>query len=88
MQADEVRARRGKLKIFFGACAGVGKTCAMLAAAHAAGPERASLIVGLVEMHRRHETEVMVRHLPRLPLKSVSYRDRTLPEFDLVGCES
>lgn len=83
VQQDEARARRGRLKIFFGASAGVGKTYAMLAAARAAQAQGAALVVGLVETHGRTETEAMARDLPRLPLRSVPYRDRTLPEFDL-----
>jgi two-component system sensor histidine kinase KdpD len=83
VQQDEARARRGKLKIFFGASAGVGKTYAMLAAARAAQAAGTSLMVGLVETHGRAETEAMARDLPRLPLKAVPYRDRVLQEFDL-----
>jgi two-component system sensor histidine kinase KdpD len=83
VQQDEARARRGKLKIFFGASAGVGKTYAMLAAARAAQAQGASLIVGLVETHGRADTEAMARDLPRLALKAVPYRDRMLQEFDL-----
>ncbi len=83
VQHDEAHARRGKLKIFFGASAGVGKTCAMLASARAATDRGASLIVGLVETHGRAETEAMARGLARLPLKAVPHRERVLQEFDL-----
>ena len=80
---EEERARRGRLKIFFGASAGVGKTYAMLAAARAAQAQGTPLVVGLVETHGRSDTEAMARGLPRLPLKEVSYRERLLREFDL-----
>jgi len=83
VQAEEARARRGRLKIFFGASAGVGKTYAMLAAARVAQAQGTSLVVGLVETHGRSDTEAMARDLPRLPLKQVPYRERLLPEFDL-----
>src|SRR5512134_1371643 len=83
MQADEARERRGKLKIFFGASAGVGKTYAMLANARAAQGAGTPLVIGVVETHGRSETEAMARDLPRLPLKEVPYRERTLHEFDL-----
>jgi two-component system sensor histidine kinase KdpD len=83
VQQDEARSRRGRLKIFFGASAGVGKTYAMLASARAATSQGASLVVGLVEAHGRFETEAMARDLPRLPLKAVPYRERVLQEFDL-----
>ncbi len=85
VQQDEARARRGRLKIFFGAAAGVGKTFAMLAAARAAQAQGAALIVGLVETHGRAETEAMARGLPRLPLAALNHRGRALPEFDLDG---
>ncbi|MBK7060370.1 MAG: DUF4118 domain-containing protein [Rubrivivax sp.] len=83
LQRDAARERRGKLKIFFGACAGVGKTCAMLSAALAARAQGTALAVGLVETHGRADTEAMARDLPRLPLKAVAYRERVLHEFDL-----
>ena len=83
VQQDEARARRGRLKIFFGASAGVGKTYAMLTAARAAQAQGAAIVVGVVETHGRAETEAMARDLPRLPLKAVPYRDRMLQEFDL-----
>ncbi|SER45334.1 DUF4118 domain-containing protein [Giesbergeria anulus] len=83
MQQEEGQAHRGRLKIFFGANAGVGKTYAMLAAAHAARAEGIPVIIGVVETHGRLDTEVMAEHLPRLPLQQVPYRDRVLQEFDL-----
>ncbi|MBI3155949.1 MAG: DUF4118 domain-containing protein [Burkholderiales bacterium] len=83
VQQDEARARRGRLKIFFGASAGVGKTYAMLASARAAQAQGTALVVGLVETHGRAETQAMARDLPRLPLERVPYRDRTLQEFDI-----
>ncbi len=83
VQQDEARERRGKLKIFFGASAGVGKTCAMLSAARAAHAEGHALVIGVVETHGRGDTEALARGLPRLPLKAVPHRERTLLEFDL-----
>ncbi|MBL8348288.1 MAG: DUF4118 domain-containing protein [Rubrivivax sp.] len=83
VQADEAKARRGRLKIFFGASAGVGKTFAMLAAARAAVAQGRPVLVGVVETHGRSETEAMARDLPRLPPKEVPYRGRVLKEFDL-----
>ena len=83
VQADEARARRGRLKIFFGASAGVGKTCAMLAAGRAAQAQGVALVVGLVETHGRADTEALAAGLPRLPLRQLRYRGRVLGEFDL-----
>ncbi|MGM9488535.1 DUF4118 domain-containing protein [Ideonella sp. YS5] len=83
VRAEEAREARGRLKIFFGASAGVGKTYAMLLAARSAQSAGAALIVGLVETHGRSETEALARDLPLLPRRAVPYRDRTLQEFDL-----
>ncbi len=83
VQQEEAQARRGRLKIFFGTSAGVGKTCAMLSAARTAQAEGVSLVVGLVETHGRSETTALVEGLPLLPLKKVAHRGRLLQEFDL-----
>jgi two-component system sensor histidine kinase KdpD len=83
VQDEQARQQRGRLKIFFGASAGVGKTWAMLAAARAAQAQGTPLVVGLVETHGRAETEAMASGLPRLPLRRVPYRGRELLEFDL-----
>ena len=80
---EEIRAARGKLKIFFGASAGVGKTYAMLSAARQRGQQSADIVVGVVETHGRKETEALVEGLERLPLKDVAYRDKVLKEFDI-----
>ena len=82
---EEARARRGKLKIFFGASAGVGKTYAMLLAARQLREQGRDVVVGLVETHGREETAVLLDGLEQLPLKEIPYRDRTLREFDLDG---
>ena len=83
VQADEAKARRGKLKIFFGASAGVGKTYAMLGDARQQLLQGVDVVVGVVETHGRVETEVMADGMERLPLRDVRYRDRILKEFDL-----
>ena len=83
VQQEEAQAQHGRLKIFFGASAGVGKTYAMLSAAHIAQSQGTPLLVGLVETHGRSETEALVTGLPVLPRKSIAYRQRTLFEFDL-----
>ncbi|MEO6280726.1 DUF4118 domain-containing protein [Roseateles sp.] len=83
VQRDEAAAARGRLKIFFGANAGVGKTFAMLAAAHAARTQGRAVRIGVVETHGRADTEGIARDLPRLPLKDIAHRGQTLREFDL-----
>jgi two-component system sensor histidine kinase KdpD len=79
----EARARRGRLKIFFGASAGVGKTYAMLEAARGLHAAATDVVVGYVEPHGRIETERLLEGLPRLPPLAVSYRGMVRYEFDL-----
>lgn len=74
---------RGKLKIFFGMCAGVGKTYAMLEAAHEAYKQHLDVVIGLVETHGRKETQRLADGLESLPLTSIEYRSTTLREFNL-----
>jgi two-component system sensor histidine kinase KdpD len=83
LKQEEARARRGSLKIFFGASAGVGKTYAMLAAARAAREQGTPVTIGVVETHGRPDTEALARDLPRLPLKAMPYRGQQLSEFDI-----
>lgn len=80
---DEQPSNRGRLKIFFGYSAGVGKTYAMLSAARALEMKRGDVLVGYVEPHGRPETEALLLGLDILPYKTVSYRGITLREFDL-----
>jgi two-component system sensor histidine kinase KdpD len=83
LQQEEEAARRGKLKIFFGACAGVGKTYAMLSAARQQQKQGVAVLVGVVETHGRAETAALLDGLPMLPSRSVDYRGRLMAEFDL-----
>src|SRR4051812_45526636 len=84
--ADEKRAARGKLTIFFGAAPGVGKTYAMLEAARAVRErERLDTLVGVVETHGRFETAALEQGLPVLPRRQIDYRGVMLEEFDLDG---
>ncbi|SMF17217.1 sensor histidine kinase [Pseudogulbenkiania subflava] len=83
LHREEEAARRGRLKIFFGACAGVGKTYAMLSAARQRLAEGEAVLAGIVETHGRAETARLLDGLPRLPSRAIDYRGRTLAEFDL-----
>jgi len=83
VERDKAKARRGRLKIFFGAVAGVGKTYAMLLAARERRAENIDIIVGLVETHGRKETAILLEGLEVLPPKQIDYRGTTLREFDL-----
>lgn len=76
---------RGKLKIFFGACAGVGKTFAMLAEAQRLRAQGLDIVAGVVETHGRQETAAMLENLAILPLNAINHRGRRLAEFDLDG---
>lgn len=83
VQAEEAKAGRGRLKIFFGASAGVGKTFAMLRAARQLQEAGTDVVVGLVETHGRRETRELVEGLELLPRKVLPYRGREIEEFDI-----
>src|SRR3954453_20683001 len=85
VRADEARAARGRLKIFFGYAAGVGKTFAMLEAARRETAEGVDVVVGYVEPHGRPETEALLQGLEALPTRDMPYQGVTLREFDLDG---
>lgn len=77
------RPHRGRLKVFFGACAGVGKTYAMLVEAQRLRAQGLDILTGVVETHGRKETAALQNGLATQPLKAVAHRGRTLMEFDL-----
>jgi len=81
--AEARREGRGRLKIFLGAAPGVGKTYAMLQAAHERRREGIDVVAGVIETHRRAETEALVVGLERLPPRWIEYRGRAFPELDL-----
>src|ERR1700690_4374762 len=83
VQREEARARRGRLRIFFGASAGVGKTYSMLEAARSARAGGTDIVVGYVEPHGRIETERLLEGLEQLPFLEVRYRGITRGEFEL-----
>ncbi|MET0126183.1 MAG: sensor histidine kinase KdpD, partial [Pseudomonas caspiana] len=76
---------RGRLKVFLGAAPGVGKTYAMLQAAHTQLRQGVALIAGVVETHGRAETEALLSGLPQQPMVRSEYRGVTLEEMDLDG---
>jgi two-component system sensor histidine kinase KdpD len=80
---EEEHERKGKLKIFFGAAPGVGKTYAMLEAARQKQAEGIDVVVGFAETHGRSETEALLEGLEVLPRLSIEYRGATLSELDL-----
>ncbi len=83
LRNSEARAQRGKLRIYFGASAGVGKTWAMLSAAQRERTAGRDVLIGVVETHGRSETAALLAGLDALPLRELPYRGRTLAEFDL-----
>ncbi|MFS2026410.1 DUF4118 domain-containing protein [Massilia sp. CT11-137] len=82
VQEEERRAARGRLRIYFGASAGVGKTYAMLSAARQLAAAR-TVLVGVVETHGRAETETLLDGLQVLPRRQIAYRGKVLSEFDI-----
>src|SRR5205814_1415060 len=80
---QEARRKRGKLKVFFGMAAGVGKTYAMLEEARARAAEGLDVVVGYAEQHIRPETEALLLGMELLPWKIVEHRTAKLKEFDL-----
>ncbi len=85
VEREEQQEKRGRLKIFFGAAAGVGKTYEMLMTAHIKRQKGVDVVVGLVETHNRQETVAVLQGLEVLPPKLVQYRGMVQREFDLDG---
>jgi two-component system sensor histidine kinase KdpD len=83
VQRDEVKSKRGKLKIFLGASAGVGKTYAMLSDGREEKARGTDIVIGIVETHGRAETAALTEGIEHVPLRTVSYKETTLREFDL-----
>jgi len=83
VKGEERQKHQGKLKIFLGYIAGVGKTYEMLRAAHIRQAEGINVQAGYVETHSRPETEALLEGLTLIPRKQMEYRGVTLPEFDL-----
>lgn len=82
--ADLVQTRdRGKLKVYIGSAAGVGKTYRMLNEAHALRARGVDVVVGFVETHGRLETATQVRDLEVIPRKRIEYRSVVLEEMDV-----
>ncbi|MBF0283658.1 MAG: DUF4118 domain-containing protein [Magnetococcales bacterium] len=83
LENEAAQARRGKLKIFFGACPGVGKTFAMLTAAQGLRQQGQEVMVGVAETHGRAETAALLEGLTILPRRGIDYKGHRLEEFDL-----
>lgn len=83
IQTAKEKEEKGKLKIFFGMCAGVGKTYSMLEAAHKSKKDKIDVVIGYVETHKRKETEKFVEGLEGILLKEIVYRDSIFKEMDI-----
>jgi two-component system sensor histidine kinase KdpD len=83
LREDDLEIQRGKLRIYFGASAGVGKTFAMLSAAQRAKRAGLDVLVGVIETHGRKETMELQAELRLLPLRKVPYRGQVLLELDI-----
>jgi two-component system, OmpR family, sensor histidine kinase KdpD len=83
VKQQEAQAQRGKLRIYFGSAAGVGKTYAMLVAARKLQSEGREVLIGVVETHGRAETAALLEGLEILPPRTIFYRGKSLVEFDL-----
>ena len=80
---EEEKSKKGKLKIFFGMCAGVGKTYTMLQAARVEKTKGCDIIIGYVETHKREETEALVEGLELIERSRYIYKSTTVGEMDL-----
>jgi len=83
LKLEEEKSKRGKLKIFFGMCAGVGKTYTMLQTAQAEKSKGFDTVIGIVETHNRKETAELVEGFELIPRKSYEYKSTTVYEMDL-----
>ena len=80
---EEEKSKRGKLKIFFGMCAGVGKTYTMLQAARVEKLKGCDIIIGYIETHKRKETEALVEGLEVIERSRYDYKSTAVMEMDL-----
>ncbi len=85
VQEEERQQKRGKLKIYFGAAPGVGKTYTMLQDAIAKREQGLDVVIGVVESHGRGEIEQMLKGFEILPRQKIEYRNKQFLEFDLDG---
>lgn len=83
LKKEEELNKRGKLKIFFGMCAGVGKTYSMLRFALADKAKGIDVVIGYVEPHSRKETLALIEGLELIARKTIGYKGTTLQEMDL-----
>src|SRR5450759_5398562 len=83
IKKEEEKAAKAKLKVFFGMCAGVGKTYDMLKSAHEAKSKGIDVVIGYVETHKRPETHALLEGLTIIPRRKLEYKGTALEEMDL-----
>jgi two-component system sensor histidine kinase KdpD len=83
IKKQEEIGKKGKLKLYLGMCAGVGKTFSMLQDASKAGGKGIDVVIGYVETHGRHDTEFLLFHLEQIPRKQINYKGIAIEEMDL-----
>jgi two-component system sensor histidine kinase KdpD len=83
IQAEEASSLKGKLKIFFGAAAGVGKTYAMLQSGNVLKRDGIDVVAACIITHGRKETEALMGNLESIPLKTINYHGSQLHELDI-----
>ena len=83
LKFEEEKSKRGKLKIFFGMCAGVGKTYTMLQTAYAEKLKGSDIVIGYVETHNREETAKLAEGFELVPRKIYEYKSTSVQEMDL-----
>jgi two-component system sensor histidine kinase KdpD len=83
IKQEEEKEKQGKLKIFFGMCAGVGKTYAMLQAGQLEKAKGTDIVIGLVETHGRKDTIEQIANLEQIPRKTYNYKSTSVEEMDL-----
>jgi two-component system, OmpR family, sensor histidine kinase KdpD len=83
LKFEEEKSKRGKLKIFFGMCAGVGKTYTMLQTAHAEKSKGSDIVIGYIETHNREETAELAEGFELIPRKIYEYKSTSVQEMDL-----
>jgi two-component system sensor histidine kinase KdpD len=83
LKQEEEKSQRGSLKIFFGMCAGVGKTFSMLQSAQADKAKGIDVVIGYIETHNRAETDNLANGLEFVPRKTIDYKGTILSEPDV-----
>jgi two-component system, OmpR family, sensor histidine kinase KdpD len=83
LKLEEEKSKRGKLKIFFGMCAGVGKTYTMLEVAHSEKSKGCNIVIGYIETHNRRETAELAEGFKVIPRKIRDYKTTQVQEMDL-----